>query len=53
MTLGHHLCARASAGGEGEHVERLVAWFWLLTTQRAHLLLLDGEHEVNAVLGRT
>jgi hypothetical protein len=38
MTLGHALCCRAPNRSE-PHAERLVGWFRLLTTNRAHHLL--------------
>lgn len=47
MTLGLQLACRIA----GPVDERLVAWFWLMTTESAHALLLDTRREVRAVLG--
>jgi hypothetical protein len=41
MLLGHHLAARLC----GPHAERLVSWFWLLTTEGSHRLVLDPGEE--------
>ncbi len=46
MMMGHHLAARLDGA---PHVERLVAWFWLLTTESSHRFALQ-DHEVDSIL---